>query len=141
MIFRSASKTFTRRAFRTFVVQITSRTRFPLLLSDPFEFFFFRVVVTSTKSALCLEKFALSLFLPQLDLLSRFRESVCKDKIYKDFWSVKISSLLNYAWWLDIWAEYFPLWWNLSRNMCMNWSSEYFFLNWNLKSLFNFGIL
>ena len=28
------------------------------------------------------------------------------------------------AWWLANWAEYFPLWWKLSRNVCIIWSSE-----------------
>ena len=39
VIFRSASKTFARRVFHTFVVQITIRTSFLLSLSDPFELF------------------------------------------------------------------------------------------------------
>ena len=55
VIFRSASKTFARRMFHLSVVRITSRMRFY------FSFWFFwiflcRVISTSTKSALCLDK-------------------------------------------------------------------------------------
>ena len=63
MIFIYASKTFTRRAFYTSVVQITSRTRFLVFLSDYFETFFCRMVGTSKKCALCMDKiFSLTVF-------------------------------------------------------------------------------
>ena len=45
-------------------------------------------------------------------------KSVCSDEMFNDFWSVNISSLLNFAWWLAIWAEYFPPCSKLSRDVC-----------------------
>ena len=40
------------------------------------------------------------------------------------FFSVNFSSPLNSNWWISIWAEYFPPWWKLFRNVCISWSSE-----------------
>ena len=57
-------------------------------------------------------------------LLSRFKYSVCKDEIFKHIWSGYFYSLLNSTWWLANWAEYFLLWWKLSRNVCIIWYSE-----------------
>ena len=72
-----------------------------------------------------LADFAFSLCLLDADwLLSRFKYSVCNDEMFKHFWSGYFSSLLNYAWWLANWAEYSPLFWKLSRNVCIIWSSD-----------------
>ena len=62
MIFRSSSKKFARRAFRTSGVQITSCTWFFLFLSDPFETYLYRMVGTSTKSAICLDNICFHYF-------------------------------------------------------------------------------
>ena len=58
-------------AFHTTVFQITSHTSVLLLLSDYFEPFFWRMVSNSTKG-LVWKIFALTLFLPQPQIMSRF---------------------------------------------------------------------
>ena len=68
VIFKSTSKKFPSRTFHSSVVRITSCTSFLLLLSDPFEIFFCRVIRTSTKCAL-------------------FVKSVCSFTIYIKTWS------------------------------------------------------
>ena len=55
MIFRSTSITFQRRTFRISVRWNTNRASFFLFLSDPFETFFRRMIIKSTKCALCLD--------------------------------------------------------------------------------------
>ena len=54
VIFRSTSKAFTRRTFRISVRWNINRASFLLFLSYPFEECFGRIIVTSTKCALCL---------------------------------------------------------------------------------------
>ena len=66
------------------------------------------------------KRFSLSLFLPEPELMSRFKESVCRDGIDKYVWSVKFTSLLNSVWWLGIYAIYSPPWQKLFRKICMN---------------------
>ena len=73
VIFRSTSKLFPRRTFHMSIGWNINRASFFLFLSYPFDFFFCRVIITSTKCALCLNIFYPSLFLPQPELLSRFR--------------------------------------------------------------------
>ena len=55
VIFRSTSKAFLRRTFRISVRWNIHRASFLLLLSYAFETFFRRMIVTSTKCALCLK--------------------------------------------------------------------------------------
>ena len=72
-----------------------------------------------------LAEFDFSLCLLDPDwLLSRFKYSVCIEEMFKHFWSGYIYSLLNSAWWLANWAEYFPLCRKLSRKVCIIWYSE-----------------
>ena len=54
VIFRFISKEFPRRTFRIPVRWNINRASFPLFLSNPFETFFRRMIITSTKCALCL---------------------------------------------------------------------------------------
>ena len=44
--------------------------------------------------------------------------------MFNNFWSINFSYLIYSAWWLAIWAEYFPPCSKLSRNVCISWSSE-----------------
>ena len=44
------------------------------------------------------------------------------------FFSGNFPSLLNSAWWLANWADYFPPWWKLSWNVCIIWSYNSCFL-------------
>ena len=56
VIFRSTSIAFTRRTFRTAVRWNTNCASFILFLTSPFETFFRRMVIKSTKCALCLDR-------------------------------------------------------------------------------------
>ena len=56
VIFRSTSIAFSRRTFRISVRWNTYCARFFLFLSNPFETFFRRMVIKSTKCALCLDR-------------------------------------------------------------------------------------
>ena len=128
MIFRSAHKAFPSWTIRFFLDEVPAERAFSFsfliflkhfstewLLSPQCLHF----IWTELASSLCI--------LDPERLLSRFKSSACKDEMFKNFWSGYFSSLLNYAWWLANLAEYFPLWWKLSRNVCIIWSSEYLF--------------
>ena len=56
VIFRSTSKAFPRRTFQIPVRLKINRTSFLLFLSNPFETFFCRMIITSTKCALFLNR-------------------------------------------------------------------------------------
>ena len=81
-------KSFTRRVFYTSVVWMTSRTKCFSLLSDYLDFFSVELLASPPKVHFAWTVFAISLFLPKPELLSRFKSSVCKDDIVKYFWLV-----------------------------------------------------
>ena len=108
MIFRSASKAFPCWTIRIFVRWSTSRTSFLFSFLIFLRHFSTEWLESPQYVHFALEEFDFSLCLIDPDwLLSRFKYSVCKDEMFKHFWSGYFSSLLNSAWWLANWAEYF----------------------------------
>ena len=79
VIFRSTSKTFARFKFSQFFSQITIRTSFFLILFCPFEKKTAEWLVPPQKGHFFWTIFYLSLFLPEPELLSSFKYSVCRD--------------------------------------------------------------
>ena len=67
------------------------------------------------------EKVSLSVALTEW---SKLNESIWNADKDSDFCSTKFSYLLNYSWWLSIWAEYNPPYRKISKKVCMNRSSE-----------------
>ena len=67
------------------------------------------------------EKCYLSVFITEW---FKFKLPIFKEDIDSYFLSTMFCSLLNYAWWISIWTDYFPPCWKISKKVCIGWYSE-----------------
>ena len=95
MIYISTSKTCARCTFSPLFVLNTIHMRFSIILSYPLKHFSAEWLAPPQKVHCVWTRFAISLFLPELELLPRFKYSAFRDEIDKYFCQyIFLSSLL-----------------------------------------------
>ena len=85
MIYISTSKTCARCTFSPLFVLNTIHMRFSIILSYPLKHFYAEWLAPPQKEHCVWTRFAISLFLPELELLPRFKYSAFRDEIDKYF--------------------------------------------------------